>query len=221
MGCLTVIDYLNGLDQEITLFINNLSIPATDRFWMFMSDKTVWIPSYLLCVYFLFKRLGWKKALIVIASAGIAFALCDQLSNIVKHSVDRLRPSYDHRMLTEGLTVLERRGGFFGFFSAHAANAFAFVVCLIIGFWNDKRHIYKAFTISALTWAALVATSRIFVGKHYFGDVLVGTLVGLGIGYCCGMLARHAIRRFVDRTPSTTPSGSSPSEPHGSPSQGR
>ena len=25
MGCLTVIDYLNGLDQEITLFINNLS----------------------------------------------------------------------------------------------------------------------------------------------------------------------------------------------------
>jgi hypothetical protein len=51
--------------------------------------------------------------------------------------------------------------------------------------------------------------------------VLVGTLVGLGIGYCCGMLARHAIRRFVDRTPSTTPSGSSPSGPHGSPSQGQ
>lgn len=85
MGCLTVIDYLNGLDQEITLFINNLSIPATDRFWMFMSDKTVWIPSYLLCVYFLFKRLGWKKALIVIASAGIAFALC------------LVRPAFEHR----------------------------------------------------------------------------------------------------------------------------
>ncbi|MBQ6302096.1 MAG: phosphatase PAP2 family protein [Bacteroidales bacterium] len=221
MGCLTVIDYLNGLDQEITLFINNLSIPVTDRFWMFMSDKTVWIPAYVLCAYFLFRRLGWKKALIVIASAGIAFALCDQLSNIVKHSVDRLRPSYDHRMLTEGLTVLEHRGGFFGFLSAHAANAFVFAVCLIIGFRNDKRRTYKTFTLSALTWAALVAASRIFVGKHYFGDVLVGTLVGLGIGYCCGMLARHAIRRFVDRAPSTAPSGSSPSGHHGNPSQGR
>lgn len=221
MGSLTVIDYLIRLDQDLTLFINNLSNPATDRFWMFMSDKTVWIPAYVLCVYFLFRRLGWKRALIVIASAGIAFALCDQLSNIVKHSVDRLRPSYDHRMLTEGLTVLERRGGFFGFFSAHAANAFAFVMCMIIGFRNDKQHTYKAFTISALVWAALVAASRIFVGKHYLGDVLTGTLVGLGIGYCCGMLASRAIRRFVDRVPPTTPSESSPSEPHGSPSQGR
>lgn len=79
MGSLAVIKYLHGLDQDITLFINNLSNPATDQFWMFMSDKAVWIPAYVLFTYFLFRRLGWKKALIVIASAGIAFALCDQL----------------------------------------------------------------------------------------------------------------------------------------------
>jgi undecaprenyl-diphosphatase len=39
------------------------------------------------------------------------------------------------------------------------------------------------------TWAALVAISRIFVGKHYLGDVIVGTLVGLIIGYTLGVIA--------------------------------
>lgn len=219
MGDLTVIEYLHGLDQDITLFINNLSNSVTDQFWMFMSDKSVWIPAYVLCVYFLFRRLGWKRALIVIASAAIAFALCDQLSGIVKHSVDRLRPSYDRRMLVNGITVLERRGGFYGFFSAHAANAFALVMCLIIGFRNDRSHRYTAFTVCALAWATLVAASRIFVGKHYFGDVLVGTIVGLIIGYSCGMLARWVIRRFVDKVPATAPSGSSPSGLRGNPSQ--
>lgn len=32
------------------------------------------------------------------------------------------------------------------------------------------------------SWATLVAISRIFVGKHFLGDVIVGTLVGLAIG---------------------------------------
>jgi hypothetical protein len=32
MGSLAVIKYLHGLDQDITLFINNLSNPATDQF---------------------------------------------------------------------------------------------------------------------------------------------------------------------------------------------
>ncbi len=205
MGSLAVIEYLHGLDQDITLLINNLSNPATDQFWMFMSDKAVWIPAYILCAYFLFRRLGWKKALVVIISAGIAFALCDQLSNIVKHSVDRLRPSYDRRMLVEGLRVLERRGGFYGFFSAHAANAFAFVLCLIIGFRNDMEHNYLAFSISVLMWATLVAASRIFVGKHYFGDVLVGAIIGIIIGYACGKAARLIIKRFLEKKPVTAP----------------
>lgn len=199
MGSLAVIGTLHRFDQEITLFINSLSTPASDQFWMFMSDKTVWIPAYALCVYFLFRRVGWKKALIVIASAGIAFALCDQLSTLVKHAVDRLRPSYGWNMLSAGLNVLERRGGFFGFFSAHAANAFAFVMCMIISFRNDRSHNYKVFSMFALLWAALVSASRIFVGKHYFGDVLVGTAVGLAIGYACGMLARFVIRKFVEK----------------------
>ena len=95
----SVIGRLHSADQEITLLINSWTSPWADSFWMLMSDKLFWIPAYLVCVYFLFARLGWKKALIVLASAAIAFAICDQLSNIVKHAVIRLRPSYSVRML--------------------------------------------------------------------------------------------------------------------------
>ena len=203
MVCASGIDTLQRLDQEITLLVNSWSTPFTDGFWMMMSDKTVWIPLYVVCVWFIFKRLGWKRALIVLASIGLSFALCDQFSNIVKHAVLRLRPSYSERMLRDGLTLLERRGGFYGFFSAHAANAFAVATCLSIGFRNDGTHTYNAFWKWALVWATLVAVSRIFVGKHYFGDVLVGALVGTVVGYFIGMMARYLIQKYVDKVPVT------------------
>lgn len=203
MVCASVIEAIHHADQDITLLINSWSTPWTDGFWMMMSDKTFWIPAYIICIFFLFKRLGWKRALIVLASVGVAFALCDQFSNLVKHSVSRLRPSYSYRMLKDGLNVLEKRGGFYGFFSAHAANAFATAMCLIIGFRNDNSHTYNAFCKWALIWAALVSVSRIFVGKHYLGDILTGALVGITVGYFVGMATRYLVQRFVDKVPVT------------------
>lgn len=213
----SVIGTLNAFDQDLTLVINSWSSPWTDGFWMMMSDKTFWIPTYIICAFFLFKRLGWKKALIVLASCGVAFALCDQFSNIVKHAVVRLRPSYSSRMLRDGLNILEKRGGFYGFFSAHAANAFATVMCLIIGFRNDKSHTYKAFRFWAIVWAALVSVSRIFVGKHYLGDVLVGTVIGITIGSLVAMAARQIIIKYLDKKP-TDPRVPERISPSGSPS---
>lgn len=226
----SLIGSLHRADQAATLFLNSLSTPVTEQFWLLMSDKTVWIPAYVLCAYFLFRRLGWKKALVVLCSAGIAFGLCDQLSTVIKHSVDRLRPSYSAKMLLGGLNLLEGRGGLYGFFSAHAANAFALAMCLIIGFRNDRTHTYNGFYKLALVWAALVAVSRIFVGKHYLGDVIVGTIVGLTIGYFAGMLARYIIQTriekvhptgltfiFDEKRPPTTLTKSSPSESRANP----
>ena len=215
MVCAWAIDLIGTLhkvDQDATLWINSLSSPWSDSFWTMMSDIKFWIPTYILCAYFLFKRLGWKKALIVLASAALAFGLCDQISNLVKHSVSRLRPCYSFPMLDGGLNVLEKRGGFYGFFSAHAANAFAFATCLSLGFLNDKTHNYKAFIIGAMTWASLVGISRIFVGKHYLGDVLVGTAIGITIGYLLGSLSNFLIRKYIDKVrKSIVPEAPSPS----------
>ena len=170
-----------------------------------LSDIKLWIPTYAICAIFLFIRLGWKKALIVLASAALAFGICDQVSGVVKHAVSRLRPCYSFPMLEGGLNVLEKRGGFFGFFSAHAANAFSLAMCLTIGFRNDNSHTYNAFFKWALIWAFLVSISRVFVGKHYLGDIIVGLLIGMGTGFATGMTARYLVQRFVDKVPFTGP----------------
>ena len=204
------IEQVNRADQEITLLINSLSWSWTDWFWVLMSDIKFWIPAYLLCAFFLFERLGWKRALIVLAAAAIGFLVCDQLSTLVKNYVVRLRPNYTSRMLREGLTILEKRGGFYGFFSAHAANSFSLAVCLILGYRIDRTHSYKVFSVCALLWAALVSLSRIIVGKHFFGDILVGSIVGVAIGYSVGMLAGFIIRKYIDGNP-TVQEGLSPS----------
>ena len=203
MDFTSIIDTLQRCDQNFTLWLNSFSSPISDQFWQLMSDKTFWFPAYAICAIFLFKRLGWKKALIVLGSVILAFGICDQLSNLVKYSVLRLRPSYSIEMLHGRLNLLESRGSFFGFFSAHAANAFAMATCLTIGFRNDLKHTYNFFWKGAMLWAGLVAVSRIFVGKHYFGDVLVGTIIGLTVGYFIGMLARYIIQKYLDKTSTT------------------
>ena len=43
----------------------------------------------------------------------------------------------------------------------------------------------------------MVGISRIFVGKHYLGDVLVGFIVGAAAGMAFGYLARLLIRKYI------------------------
>ena len=125
MVCTSIIDGIISFDQRITLFLNDLNCAASDQFWLIFSNRQIWVITYLVCAFFLFRRLGWKKALMVLLSVALAFAACDQFSNLVKYSTTRLRPGYNYWMVSNGVHILEGRGGFYGFFSAHAANSFA------------------------------------------------------------------------------------------------
>lgn len=186
---------LERLDQDLTLTINSWNSPASDWIWELFSDIPVWIPMYVAIVAFLIARLGWKKGLIVAMAAGLTFAFCDQSSNFIKALTERLRPCNDQYMLENGLHVLES-GGVYGFFSAHAANAFGLASSTYIGFRIDKRLKYRGYAAWMFTWATLVGISRIFVGKHFLGDVIVGTAVGLTAGICFGLLARWVIDKL-------------------------
>lgn len=186
---------LEHADKLATLEINSWNSAITDPIWAFFSDIPVWIPMYVMIVAFIFQRLGWKKALIVVAAAALTFGFCDQSSNLLKAMTERLRPCNDPFMLHNGLHVLEK-GGVYGFFSAHAANAFGLATSTLIGLRLDKRLKYNGYAAWMYTWATMVAVSRIFVGKHFLGDVIVGTLVGLSAGYLFGSLAKMTIKRF-------------------------
>ena len=187
---------LEQLDRNLTLLINGWNSPFSDPIWSFISDIPVWIPMYAAIVVFLIIRLGWKKGLIVVAAALLTFGFCDQFSNLIKDMTERLRPCNDPYMLNKGLHVLES-GGVYGFFSAHAANAFGLAASTYIGIRMDKRLKYRGYAVWMFTWATLVAISRVFVGKHFLGDVIIGTVVGLAAGIAFGYLARWVCKRFL------------------------
>lgn len=187
---------IHRFDQDLTLTVNSWHSPVTDPIWEFFSNIPVWIPMYALIIAFIIWRLGWKKGLIVTAGALLTFGFCDQFSNIIKDAVERLRPLNDEYMLINGLHVLEK-GGKYGFFSAHSANAFGLATSTLLGLRLDKRLKYRGYAAWMYSWAFLVAVSRVFVGKHYLGDIIVGAIVGAAAGFAFASLAGWIIRRYI------------------------
>ena len=209
---------IHEIAQLLTLEINSWHSFITDPIWAFFSDKFVWAPMYAGIIALLIWKLGWKRGIIVLAGALLTFGFCDQFSNLIKHAVGRIRPLNDEFMIAQGLHVLERGGGY-SFFSAHSANAFGLAFSTFVGM---KRSIMgpsvrsnqttqpeststtatmpkwlKAYGYWMFFWAFMVAVSRIFVGKHYLGDVIVGILVGSLAGYCFARLSSRLALRYI------------------------
>ena len=195
---------IHEYDQLLTLEINSWNSSITDPIWQFFSKIPVWIPMYVLIVALLIWRLGWKRGLIIVLAAAATFGFCDQSSNFVKDLVGRARPLNDDFMLTHGLHILEKGSRSFSFFSAHAANAFGLATSTFFGLRLDekwfprtgKRSIWGTAYVSWMYfWAFMVAVSRVFVGKHYLGDVIIGSIIGAAAGLAFASLARFIIRR--------------------------
>ncbi len=188
---------IHEFDQRLTLEINSWDSAITDPIWQFFSDIPVWIPMYVFIVGCLIWRLGWKKGLIITLAAVATFGFCDQFSNFIKDLVCRVRPLNDAYMLENGLNVLEGASRSFSFFSAHSANAFGLATSTLIGFRLDKRLKYKGYAAWMYFWASMVAISRVFVGKHYLGDVIAGALIGAAAGFVFASIAKHIITRYT------------------------
>jgi undecaprenyl-diphosphatase len=157
---------------------------------------------YAAIIALLIWKLGWKRGLVAVGAALLTFVFCDQFANLVKAAVGRIRPLHDTFMVDHGLHILERGGGL-SFFSAHAANAFGLATCTYIGLSRlleepseAKPKWLKFYGIWMFIWAALVAVSRVFVGKHYLGDVMVGAAVGTLVGYLMAVAASKIFKKL-------------------------
>lgn len=183
---------LEHFDQQLFLFLNSANTPFLDKVMYFLSRIPVWVPLYIAILVWL----GFKykrKFLILVLFIAAAITLSDQISVIIKNSVDRLRPCHDPSL--EGLVHLVRGecGGMYGFVSSHAANSFnAAILSLLL--------IRKAwYSIFIIVWASAVSYSRIYLGVHYPGDVLCGMILGLTIGWMIFRLYILTDKNYLDK----------------------
>jgi undecaprenyl-diphosphatase len=131
--------------------------------------------------------------LILILTIIIAVTLSDQISVLIKNSVHRLRPCHEPSL--EGMVHLVKGycGGLYGFVSSHASNSFmvAMLCLLLIRRWW--------FTWFIIIWALVIGYSRIYLGVHYPGDVICGSILGMLIGWGIFLFYQYIDRKLIPR----------------------
>ena len=170
-------EYLNLIkswDKDLFLYLNGIHSPLWDYVMTLFTLTPTWLMFYGLIFWIILKKYD-KKALLVFIAIALLILLSDQFAGLLKHSIQRLRPSNDPAI--SSLThAFFSKGGEFGFVSAHAANTFAFATFSLLLFGNSK---YSTFIIF---WATLIAYSRVYLGVHYPGDILGGAILGILCG---------------------------------------
>ncbi|MEQ8470798.1 MAG: phosphatase PAP2 family protein [Marinoscillum sp.] len=170
-----MLEWLQEIDRNLFLTLNGFGSPHLDGLMIFMSNKYVWIPLYLLLVFRLYQEHGKKFYQPIIALLLVVLCTDQMTSTVMKPYFERLRPCNDPG-LSELMNIINGCGGKFGFASGHAANSFG-----VAAFFFLKEK--SKSMVALLIWAALVSYSRIYLGVHYPGDVFVGALIGFGFGY--------------------------------------
>ncbi len=172
-------EQLLQLDTDIFLFFNGMHNSFADVFFYYFSQMWVWIPLYVLLLWWIIKVYG-RKSWLVILMFVLTTVFVDQSCNFIKHSVCRPRPSHTEALeqdihLVAGPDGNLYYGGAYGFPSAHAANTMALAFSVI--FFLSKRK--KWIITLAIIWSLLSAYSRIYLGVHYPIDILCGFVLGI------------------------------------------
>lgn len=167
---------LERLDQQLFLFLNSINSPFWDQVMHALSGKIIWVPLYLSILIYMGIKYK-QKFLIILLFIILAATLADQSSVLVKNFVERLRPCQEPSLQRLVHLVNGECGGKFGFVSSHATNSFD--VALLSLLFIRKGW----FTISIVLWALVVGYTRIYLGVHYPGDVVCGSLLGALIGW--------------------------------------
>jgi len=184
------IDALIRQDQQFFLWLNGMHSTLMDTLMYWITYKYTWIPMYLA----LMTLTLWedrKKGLFILLTVLVAVILADKItSGLMKPYFMRFRPC--HEPALQGLVhQVTDCGGLYGFASSHASTSFALAVTWFVLLRNKARYIWLIFV-----WAAIYSYSRVYVGVHYPGDILIGASIGLASGWAAICLNNTFLKRY-------------------------
>ena len=186
-----MLETLRQLDQDLFLYLNGIHNSFWDKVMYQVSGRFIWAPLYLFII-FLFIQKFKAKSFIPILGAILLIVLSDQLSvHLFKNVFERLRPCRAPEIKNMVHLVRDHCGGLYGFISSHAANTFALAV------FSSLLLRKRLFSFGIFVWAAWVSYSRIYLGVHYPGDVIVGALFGVLLGVLLYLSIKRVFKKYM------------------------
>jgi undecaprenyl-diphosphatase len=179
---------LNELDHQLTLAINGSNSLFWDNVMYTVTNTFSWSVVIVTLLVIIFKNNTLKEVIMIYVTMALLIFVADRIcSGLVKPMVARWRPAQDPQLMYFVDVVRNYRGGRFGFFSGHACNTMCMAVFLSWLLRSPK------ITITLLFWSLTTTFTRLYLGVHYLGDVIVGFLVGAVLG----CLFYWVMERFV------------------------
>ncbi len=172
----TFFKILIDADTQFSLSVNGMHNPFWDVFMLMFSSKQVWYVFYLGLIWFLFRNYSWRFALGCLLAILVLITFCDQVSSTwLRPLVHRMRPCdpdnpiFGMVHLVNGYCPVS-----YSCPSAHASNTWGLTIFLSLIF---RR---RLLSVALASWAFVTCWSRLYLGVHFFGDLLAGMLIGGG-----------------------------------------
>ena len=186
-------------DLPLFLWLNVDGPAPIDSLMLLVSTPIVWAWLYLLILYMVWRKAGWRGLVLMLLAAAAAVVLSDMIAGIFKHTgllknlwaefPARLRPMYTPEL--DGLVSnVLKKGGQYGTVSGHAATMMSMAVIAIPTICR------RWFTWLMCCVVALVCYSRIYLGYHFPVDIALGLMTGLVSGGVAYLAMRAVAKRW-------------------------
>lgn len=159
-------------DKELLTFLNNLGNENWDALWLEITHQLNWTPLFIFIICLVIKSFGWKRGGFMILCMILLVAFSDQFTNLIKNSVERLRPNNDPEIKHLLRTLINPQS--YSFISGHATTSTFFSVFVVLLLKDKYKYIYFIFF-----FPLIFAYSRLYLGVHFPIDIFVGIITGI------------------------------------------
>ena len=171
IACIPLLNYHKG---DIVLILNEMHTPALNvifKIFTAIGDGVIFVPMVLILI-----GINYRSAILA-ASVGLVHGLaCALFKNVIFSDMMRPKAFFEGHYILEtvpGVTLHSQHA----FPSGHTATAFALALFLIL-------LIHKKWSFIFLLLAVGVGLSRIYLGQHFYADVVGGAVIGtVSVGF--------------------------------------